>query len=142
MQGDVRLFRVLAIVLLQALVGSKYVYACENSKFGGFYAGATVGFGKGTFDDIDLNDPNDPAVPADIPLYNVDTNGAVAGGYAGHNYQCGATVFGIEGDFLWSGMNGDQTQAVSGVDLTADTATKYLASIRGRLGIDVGSALF
>ena len=117
------MFRVLAIVLLQALVSSTYVYACENSKLGGFYAGATVGFGKGSFDDL-------------------DTNGAVAGAYAGYNYHCGATVFGIEGDFLWSGMNGDETETISGSDYTADISTKYLASIRGRLGIDVGSALF
>lgn len=123
MQGDVRMFRVLAIVLLQALVGSTYVYACENSKLGGFYAGATVGFGKGSFEEL-------------------DTNGAVAGAYAGYNYHCGATVFGIEGDFLWSGMNGDETQTISGIDYTVDISTKYLASIRGRLGIDVGSALF
>ena len=110
----------------------------RDPKFGGFYASASVGFGNGTFHDVDLNDP---WLPVDIPLYDINTNDRIASEYASYNYQCSATVFGIEG-VLWSLLNGDQTQALSGVDLTMHTSIKYLASIRGRLGSDVGSALF
>ena len=129
------MFRVLAIVILQALVASTYAHACENSKFNGFYVGVSAGFGKSEFSDIEVSDGLSSA------NYDVGANGAVAGGYAGYNYQCGAAVFGIEGDILWSGMDDDETQTISGVDFTVDVAAKYLASIRGRLGYDMGAAL-
>ncbi|MEM7748748.1 MAG: outer membrane beta-barrel protein, partial [Pseudomonadota bacterium] len=129
------MFRVLAIVLLQALVASTYAHACENSKFNGFYVGVTAGFGKSEFGDIEVSDGLSSAI------YDAEANGGVAGGYAGYNYQCGAAVFGIEGDILWSGMGGDETQSISGVDYALDVSTKYLASIRGRLGYDTGFAL-
>ncbi|MEM6498994.1 MAG: outer membrane beta-barrel protein [Pseudomonadota bacterium] len=118
------MFRVLVTVLLQALVASTYAHACENSKFTGFYAGGTVGFGKGELSDSVF-----------------ETSGAVAGGYAGYNFQCGGAIFGIEGDLLWSGMNDESSQTIGGTDFTGEFSTKYLGSVRGRLGYDAGLAM-
>ena len=118
------MIRVLALILFQGLMLSSYAHACENAKFSGFYAGGTVGFGKGEISDSVF-----------------ETSGAVAGGYAGYNYQCGSTVFGIEGDLLWSGMDDDSSLTIGGTDYIGEFSTKYLGSVRGRLGYDAGLAM-
>ena len=76
---------------------------------------------------------------SDTGLFSDNFNGGLLGGYAGYNYQAGAWVFGIEGDF--NGVWNDETFNVGGFDV--DIGTDYLASVRGRVGyaIDRTSAL-
>lgn len=117
------MLRVFAIVVLQALVFTTYANACENGKLGGFYAGVAAGYGTGEFD---------------FEAVTLDNKGAVVGGYTGYNYQCGEFVFGVEGDALWSGMDGNTSGTFLGQSFSVKASTKYLASVRGRLGYDVG----
>jgi outer membrane immunogenic protein len=57
-------------------------------------------------------------------------NGAVAGGQAGFNWQSNAVVFGIEGDFDWSGLQGSDTSGI----ISQSTKMPWIATIRGRVG--------
>jgi outer membrane immunogenic protein len=67
-------------------------------------------------------------------------SGYLTGGTAGFNYQVGAYVFGIEGDFDWShltGGSGPTCGAISGAvppPTGCQTQSDWLATVRGRLG--------
>ena len=60
----------------------------------GFYAGINAGYGMGTSNWSLL--PGTPIKP----------KGAMFGGTVGYNWQAGAIVYGVEGDFDWSGVKG------------------------------------
>jgi len=85
----------------------------------GFYAGVNVGYGFGTSDWSAL------AAASNKP------KGVLAGGTVGYNWQSGAVVYGLEGDFDWSNVKGS---AACGAVTTCETANTYLATFRGRLG--------
>jgi outer membrane immunogenic protein len=74
---------------------------------------------------------------------NFDTNGGVAGGTAGINFQMGQFVLGFEGDFDWSGISGSTTNTtatISGIcgpgflACTYQTSNDWLGTFRGRVG--------
>ena len=74
--------------------------------------------------------------------------GPVFGGQLGYNYQIGAVVIGIEGDFDWAGLNNsaaavllDPTGGTGADGLMVHRDTEWLASIRGRLGYSWGTSL-
>jgi outer membrane immunogenic protein len=52
------------------------------------------------------------------------------GGTLGYNWQAGAIVYGLEGDFDWSGVKGNVACGIG----TCETANTWLATFRGRLG--------
>jgi len=85
----------------------------------GFYFGVNAGGGFGT-------SKWDSAGEFDV-------SGAIAGGTIGYNVQAGQWVFGIEGDYDWSNIKGDTTNAAC--PLGCETKTSWLATARGRLGI-------
>ena len=60
-----------------------------------------------------------------------DRKGGFAGGTLGYNWQSGAIVYGIEGDFDWSDVKA--SAACAGV-LTCETSNPWLATFRGRVG--------
>jgi len=68
-------------------------------------------------------------------------NGALAGGYAGCNYQHGMMVFGIEGDGFWSGMESTASSSDATGSVTATTKNKYDFDIAGRFGIALNRTL-
>jgi len=84
----------------------------------GFYAGINAGYGFGS-----STWSNPPA--------SIKPKGFLAGGTAGYNWQSGAIVYGIEGDFDWSNVKGSASCAVV---LTCETASSRLATFRGRVG--------
>jgi outer membrane immunogenic protein len=66
-----------------------------------------------------------------------DTNGGIAGGVLGYNWQSGMWVYGVEGDINWSGIKG--TSAIVNIGPpnlldTYDTSLTWYGSARGRLG--------
>jgi outer membrane immunogenic protein len=67
----------------------------------------------------------------------LDLNGAVGGLHAGYQFQTGTIVFGIEGDV---GISGAEYNARYGT-LAATVSVDRLASIRGRAGLAMGSAM-
>jgi outer membrane immunogenic protein len=85
----------------------------------GFYAGINAGYGWGT---------SNWTFPAGT---SVKPKGALVGGTLGYNYQVGSLVYGIEGDFDWSGVKG--SVACDPVT-TCETSSTWLATFRGRIG--------
>jgi outer membrane immunogenic protein len=72
---------------------------------------------------------------------NFNVNGGVAGGTIGANFQTGQFVFGVEGDFDWSGIKGSVTNtttcppiAAVATTCTFQTSNDWLGTVRGRVG--------
>ena len=59
-----------------------------------------------------------------------DVSGGLVGGTLGYNYQLGQTVFGIEGDMDWSGIDGSAACGAT----TCQTRNNWLSTVRGRMG--------
>ncbi|XUJ37137.1 outer membrane protein [Bradyrhizobium japonicum] len=70
-----------------------------------------------------------------VPLPQVQLNGFLGGVQAGYNFQSGVMVYGVESDFLWSGIKG-RTGCFVVLNCTNDT--KWIADITGRVGVTVG----
>jgi outer membrane immunogenic protein len=111
----------------------------------GFYLGAHAGFTWGSFNPTEV----DPvfAVLIDEELEH-DPSGGVFGVQAGYNWQRSRWVFGVEGDIAGSNADGALTYdfdlVSAGVDTFTDSETselKYFGTLRGRLGVDIGSVL-
>ena len=64
-----------------------------------------------------------------------DADGFVGGGQLGCDLQTGAFVFGLEGMFNWSGMDGSHRGGF-------DTDISWLATVTGRIGFAADRALF
>lgn len=88
------------------------------ASWNGFYVGinAGYGFGKSTWD---------------VPAVDTSPKGALAGVTVGYNFQTGLWVWGVEGDFDWSGMKGSSDCAVG---VTCETKNSWLGTARARLG--------
>jgi outer membrane immunogenic protein len=65
------------------------------------------------------------------------TNGVVAGGTIGGNYQAGLFVFGAEGDFDWDNIKGNPSACVG-----CQVSSNWLATVRGRVGVAWDRMLF
>ena len=109
----------------QAADLSRPVYKAPMSPIGyynwtGFYAGINGGYGWGESTWSVL--PGTRSKPA----------GGLIGGTVGYNIQAGAFVFGVEGDFDWSGLSGS-VACVPGLAI-CETSTDWLATFRGRIG--------
>ena len=63
-----------------------------------------------------------------------DTSGGFVGGTLGYNWQQGQTVFGLETDLAWSGIDG----SVGAVSVGSD----WFGTVRGRLGVAVDRSLW
>jgi outer membrane immunogenic protein len=107
----------------------------------GFYAGVFGGYGFGNHN---VNNANGAAGFANFTA-NYSSEGGIAGGEAGYNWQSGSIVLGVEADGFWSGIKGsDTTQvlagsfAVTGIDATS---LRDGATVRARGGIAVDRLL-
>jgi outer membrane immunogenic protein len=83
----------------------------------GFYLGVNGGYGWGKSN-------------WDSPIVSVKPKGWMAGGTVGFNYQVGAFVWGLEGDFDWADVSGGTACGA----FSCDTKNTWLATARGRLG--------
>jgi outer membrane immunogenic protein len=109
----------------------------------GCYVGAHAGYGWGTADFFDpLGNFTNP--PAGGGTLRTKTQGALAGGQIGCNYQVASHwVIGIEGEYSWANIRGDTT----GPDLffggkNLSSKTDALASVTGRVGYNWDRVLF
>jgi len=108
----------------------------------GFYLGLQGGGGWGTSKETYFNAPNTAAF---LGTQDYDTSGGFAGGVIGYNWQVGNTVFGLEGDYHWSDINGRSAVVNIGPPSLLDTYYTQLRSfgdIKGRLGYAAGPALW
>ena len=83
----------------------------------GIYLGINAGYAFGKSD-------------WDFPAVSPSPTGVVAGGTIGYNLQTGAWVWGIEGDFDYSGVKGS-ADCFGG---SCETKNDWLATARGRIG--------
>jgi len=99
----------------------------------GFYIGGNVGAGFGTTEStLNIAPPNaiinaiaGPGVPPitlNLPLASQSTNGFLGGGH----------VFGLEGDFDWSGLQGNAPRVVI---FACNVKHNWEADITGRVGV-------
>jgi len=73
---------------------------------------------------------------------NANDNGGIVGGTLGFNYQMNAFVFGVEGDWDYSGINTGTTGNVCAYSGTCQTGNNWLSTLRGRFGWAVDRVLF
>jgi outer membrane immunogenic protein len=106
----------------------------------GFYVGGNAGYGWGD-DEIELGYSGViaavcAAVPGSCPdSVPRDTEGFLAGGHIGRNWQSGRFVFGIEGDAAWSDIGGEATATAPLGFGSGRFDLDWLSTIRGRAGI-------
>jgi outer membrane immunogenic protein len=100
----------------------------------GFYVGV---FGGGGFGNHNLNNALGPAGFANFTV-NYTSTGAVAGGELGYNWQSGNIVFGVEGDYAWADINGNDNFALGSNDATK---LRGVGTLRARGGIAVDRLL-
>jgi outer membrane immunogenic protein len=104
----------------------------------GFYLGINGGFGDGN------SNWTDGAVgeTGRFPI-----SGYLVGGTVGANYQTGAYVFGIEGDFDWTNLHGGSGSTCGAIsDLVppptgCQTQSAWLGTVRGRVGYAFNNVL-
>jgi outer membrane immunogenic protein len=76
----------------------------------GFYVGV---FGGGGYGNHNVNNALGPNTPNANFTANYSSQGGIAGGEAGYNFQSGNIVVGIEADGFWSGIRGNDAAAVA-----------------------------
>jgi outer membrane immunogenic protein len=76
-------------------------------------------------------------------LVNFSPDGGIFGGTIGCNYQANSIVIGIESDFSWDGLRGSaHLLPPNNVLAFRGVSTTWLDTVRGRVGIVAGPALF
>jgi len=104
----------------------------------GLYVGGDGGFGWHVNNGMPTN-----AVGMPLTAYDENAHGPLSGVFVGGNYQLGKFVAGVEGDWQWSSLVGNnEIQAPLGAagafpagPFTISTTIKDYESVRGRLGI-------
>ena len=89
----------------------------------GIYIGANGGYAFGT------SSWSNPA--AGLATGNFNTNGFLAGGTIGANYQWGGAVLGVEGDWDWSNLDG--TSNIGGCGPGCETKADWLSTVRAKI---------
>ncbi|MBR1271188.1 porin family protein [Bradyrhizobium sp. AUGA SZCCT0222] len=108
------------------------VKAAPGYNWSGAYVGVQGGYGFGHAEWPDLFNPANPQTG------KYDANGWLAGGTVGVNAQAGTLVFGVEGEWMWTGIKGSQTAVLNfgATTQTFDFETKvnWLAIAAARAG--------
>jgi outer membrane immunogenic protein len=100
----------------------------------GFYLGLQAGYGWGTTDASAGLLGGGPAT-----AFSYDTGGFLGGLHAGFNWQSGSLVLGLESDIEGTGIDGSGVGSLGGGHATT---IDWQGSLRGRIGLASGSALF
>jgi outer membrane immunogenic protein len=101
------------------------VYSAPSEfNWSGFYVGINGGYGWGT-----------SSWSSAVTTGSPKPKGALAGGTLGYNYQTGAWVWGLEGDFDASWIKGTDTTGTGDcAGAGCETRNTWLATARGRVG--------
>lgn len=92
----------------------------------GGYAGVGLSYGRATYSNLTL------------PEFWPSGSGGGLNGFAGYNWQNGATVYGVEGHLGMNRIRGNTD--VGGVDVRTQLGT--VGSLRGRIGVAADRTLF
>jgi outer membrane immunogenic protein len=119
------------VAVFVALVSATKVARAETpaKSWAGFYAGAHGGYG---WSQVSANGDKDG---------KVDLQGGLAGLHGGYLWQWQHLVAGVEGDFTLSNINYKEASVTAGHINDFRISNAWLASVRGRLGFDLGPAL-
>jgi opacity protein-like surface antigen len=94
----------------------------------GAYVGAVAGYGIG-WKDWNATPPND----------RFDVRGGLAGMTAGANVHVGRFVFGVEGEWMWTGIKGDRSDTINNLGVTSvatiSSRINWLATAAMRAGV-------
>jgi outer membrane immunogenic protein len=113
--------------------------------WGGLYFGFNAGYGFGTSNWTDPNEPLVPVSPAPPPpsaTGNFSVKGFLAGATLGFNFQTDAFVFGAEADFDGSLMDGKKSSPFCSVGTQCETKNLWFSTLRARLGYAADRVLF
>jgi outer membrane immunogenic protein len=100
----------------------------------GCYIGVQGGFGSMRSN----NSFSSSGLPPFTAEENTNGDGGIFGGHLGCNFQYNQWVFGLEGDDEWTGIKGNDGGSRGDIN---ELSARWLASVRGRLGVTVGSSL-
>ena len=104
----------------------------SSSIWTGAYWGVHLGGGESNIDWL--------FTPVNNTRADHSGDGVVGGVHLGYNWQLSSLVLGIEGSATLSGINGDRL--CPDETFRCEHENHFLGSVRGRLGVAVGSALF
>jgi outer membrane immunogenic protein len=110
-----------------------YIPAPPVYNWSGIYVGINGGWGIGTAKWTPVGTGTGNSVSA---------NGGIIGGTLGFNYQMGAFVAGVEGDFDWSAINSSTASTACAVTANCQTGNTWLSTLRGRAGFAADRVLF
>lgn len=122
--------RLVSTLVAAALPGLASAQEQPHFDWSGSYIGAHAGGGLGL---VNVDNPFGASIFGDT----VRTPGVLGGGQAGHNWQFGSTVLGLEADVSWAAMDGTNTCfAYSGYYVSANCRTHVdaLGTFTGRIG--------
>ena len=107
----------------------------------GFYVGLHAGYGWTIDDVVGVHTTPGPVFQGNIG--KVEPKGFLGGAQLGYNFQSGNIVYGIEGDFSFTGRSA-RTAGIVPVALVSTARAKedWFGSVRGRLGFAADRALF
>ena len=116
------------------------VRAAPGYNWTGAYIGVQGAYGFGHKQWPDFADPLNSGIG------NYDVDGWLAGGAGGVNVQSGVFVFGVEGEWIWTGIKGGQTFTTAfgggfSQTTTLETRIDWLAIASARAGFVVGDKL-
>ena len=110
------------------------VYVRVPFSWSGFYVGGHAGIATGNTQ----GDPDLPFGPSSLFSTDFDMNGALYGAHVGYNIQKGNIVFGIEGTFDGSSIQGNTTCALI---FECEREVDWVATAVGRLGYAMDRAM-
>lgn len=126
------------IVLATPLSAAEFSAAPTGDYWAGFYAGILAGYGDasyaGRYDSVDQ--PILGGFAEDLGL-----GGFLGGLHAGHNWQFGSVVVGVEGDITLTDWSDRVIERDGNLLDHLEGDINYLASLRGRAGIAMGHSL-
>ena len=102
------------------------VVANQSYDWTGWYGGVSIGLGFGQSKQTSSTGDLTP---------KFDVAGGVFGFATGYNWQTGAVVFGLDGDYSFSTMQGSSGFLTAAPGFLAETSDKWLATGRARLGL-------
>jgi outer membrane immunogenic protein len=107
----------------------------------GFYIGLNGGWGFASGNSTATLCCGSPADGASA-TGSGSINGGIFGGQAGANYQIDAFVFGLEGDWDWSGQSRTDSFVCAAVCTGSETVKiSWIATLRGRIGYAIDRVL-
>jgi outer membrane immunogenic protein len=133
---------------------------CPTCNWTGFYLGANVG---GSFGHDETSNTNVLAGPGFVPPagfnpvsssnFTFNPVGVLGGAQAGYNWQVSSVVYGLEGDWQWSGQSDSINNFAGGPvipspgtasrgSFSTDQSIKWIATARARLGFAANCSLW